>query len=73
MKRIAIIGYFIFNGAFVIAQQSQLQEVKKDSFYLLTPVEVRAVRATGNAPFTKTNLSKQEIEKNNWARISPLS
>ncbi|MBS1631835.1 MAG: TonB-dependent receptor [Bacteroidetes bacterium] len=72
MKRIAIIGYFIFNGAFVIAQQSQLQEVKKDSFYLLTPVEVRAVRATGNAPFTKTNLSKQEIEKNNLGQDIPF-
>ncbi len=31
----------------------------------LTPVEVKAVRATDRAPFTKTNISKGEIEKQN--------
>src|SRR6185503_15656216 len=44
----------------------------KDSFYLLTPVEVRAVRAADNAPFTKTNLSKKEIRKNNLGQDIPF-
>lgn len=31
----------------------------------LQPVEIRAIRATDNAPFAKTDLSKAAIEKNN--------
>ena len=33
-----------------------------DSFYILAPVSVRAVRAGEKTPFTKTNLSKKEIQ-----------
>ncbi|MEK7226730.1 MAG: TonB-dependent receptor, partial [Bacteroidota bacterium] len=40
--------------------------------YLLTPVEVRAIRAGDNAPFTKTNLSKKEIAKNNLGQDIPF-
>ena len=48
------------------------QETSKDSFYLLSPVEVRAVRAGSNAPFTKTNLSKKEIGKMNLGQDIPF-
>jgi iron complex outermembrane recepter protein len=46
--------------------------VSKDSFYLLTPVEVRAIRANENAPFSKTNLSKKEIAKVNLGQDIPF-
>jgi iron complex outermembrane receptor protein len=72
MKRIAIIGYFILCCVSINAQQTQQHETTKDSFYLLAPVEVKAVRAAANAPFTKTNLSKQEIEKNNLGQDIPF-
>lgn len=38
----------------------------------LQPVEIRAVRAGDNAPFTKTNLDKKSIEKNNLGRDLPF-
>ncbi len=38
----------------------------------LTPVEVKAVRATDRAPFTKTNISKDEIEKQNLGYDLPF-
>lgn len=38
----------------------------------LQPVEIRAVRAGDNAPFTKTNLYKKTIEKNNLGRDLPF-
>ena len=44
----------------------------RDSFYLLSPVEVKAIRAGENAPFTKTNLSKKEIEKLNLGQDIPF-
>ena len=52
-----------------------LKEVKqdvKDSFYTLSPVEVRAVRASENSPFTKTNISKKEIAKTNLGQDIPF-
>ena len=44
----------------------------KDSFYTLSPVEVRAIRAGENAPFTKTNISKKEISKTNLGQDIPF-
>ena len=51
---------------------AQEKAVSKDSFYLLTPVEVRAIRANENAPFSKTNLSKKEIAKVNLGQDIPF-
>ena len=38
----------------------------------LQPVEIKAVRAGENAPFTKSNLSKKEIEKQNLGQDLPF-
>jgi iron complex outermembrane receptor protein len=38
----------------------------------LQPLEVRSVRATDRAPFTKSNISKAEIEKNNTGQDIPF-
>lgn len=67
MKRIAIIYGLLFYCATMFAQVEP-----NDSFYLLSPVEVRAVRAGENAPFTKTNLSKKEIGKLNLGQDIPF-
>ncbi len=48
------------------------KQVTKDSFYALTPVEVRAIRASENSPFTKTNISKKEIVKRNLGQDIPF-
>ncbi len=55
-----------------IAAFSQEKQETKDSFYTLSPVEVRAVRAGENSPFTKTNISKKEIAKTNLGQDIPF-
>ena len=75
MKRIAFCFYTILQFAFAAAQVAppvRAQKENKDSFYLLSPVEVRAVRAGENSPFTKTNLSKKEIQKVNLGQDIPF-
>lgn len=76
MKRIALTSCILFSAIVSIAQDvPQVQEKKQetpDSFYLLSPVEVKAIRAGEKAPFTKTNLSKKEIQKNNLGQDIPF-
>src|SRR3982751_3841893 len=67
MKRIAIICYSLFSCSLLFGQGEAT-----DSFYVLSPVEVKAVRAGENAPFTKTNLSKREISKLNLGQDIPF-
>lgn len=55
-----IIPVFMVHLAF-----SQGKKNKADSFYVHTPVEIRAIRAGENSPFTKTNISKATLEKIN--------
>jgi iron complex outermembrane receptor protein len=62
MKRIASFIISVCLSQFVSSQE---KETKPDSFYLLTPVEVRAIRAGENSPFTKSNISKKTLEKIN--------
>ena len=69
MKRIIMLGCFSLTTIASIAQQ---KEEVKDSFHLLSPVEVRAVRAGENAPFTKTNISKKDIGKSNLGQDIPF-
>jgi len=45
---------------------------ERDSFYSLSPVEVKAIRVTERAPVTKTNISKKEIEKQNLGQDIPF-
>src|SRR5687768_11018159 len=47
--------------------------ISLDRFNLfLQPVEIKAIRAADNAPFTKTNLTKKEIEKVNLGQDLPF-
>ncbi|MFI5185509.1 MAG: TonB-dependent receptor plug domain-containing protein, partial [Chitinophagales bacterium] len=69
MKRIAFLTSSVF---YAFAAQSQEKPADKDSFYTLSPVEVKAVRAADRAPVTKTNLSKKDIEKENLGQDLPF-
>ncbi|MBC7874931.1 MAG: TonB-dependent receptor plug domain-containing protein [Ferruginibacter sp.] len=71
MKRIEIIIVMLCTCASLFAQTIPVAN-DKDSFYLLSPVEVKAIRAGENAPFTKTNLSKHEISKLNLGQDIPF-
>ena len=69
MKRIFLLGCSLAATTFLLSQEKQ--EIK-DSFYILSPVEVRAIRAGENSPFTKTNISKKEIAKTNLGQDIPF-
>lgn len=70
MKRIAILITVAIVGNTVFGQTKD--STKKDSFLLLEPVEVKAIRAGENSPFTKTNLTKKQIEKVNLGQDLPF-
>ena len=73
MKRILFTGCTALLTAFSFAQNNPSQpKAEKDSFYLLSPVEVRAVRVSDNAPFTKTNLYRKDITQNNLGQDIPF-
>ncbi len=67
MKRIAIISICAFQSAF-----GQEDRPPHDSFHILSPVEVKAVRAGELAPFTRTNLDKKAITKLNQGQDIPF-
>jgi iron complex outermembrane receptor protein len=70
MKRIAILITVAIVGNTVFGQTKD--STKRDSFLLLEPVEVKATRAGENSPFTKTNLTKKQIEKLNLGQDLPF-
>src|SRR5688572_26603388 len=70
MKRIAILVTAVFVSNLVSGQDKD--STRRDSFLLLEPVEVKAIRAGENSPFTKTNISKKEIEKLNLGQDLPF-
>jgi iron complex outermembrane receptor protein len=64
MKRIILFFSFLSLAGTVSAQA--------DSIVGLEPVEVRSLRAGKTAPFTRTNLTKTQIEKNNLGQDLPF-
>jgi len=70
MKRIAILMIAAIAG--VMAHGQIKDSTKRDSFLLLEPVEVKAIRAGENSPFTKTNLTRKQIEKVNLGQDLPF-
>lgn len=69
MKRIAIFTSTMFAVVFLYGQE---KPAPADSFRTLEPVELRSTRAGENAPFTKTNLDKEAIQRNNWGADLPF-
>lgn len=68
MKRIAWFSCIILTATSVHSQT----EPSKDSFYALSPVEVRAIRAAETAPFSKTNLSRKDLQPLNQGQDLPF-
>jgi len=66
---ISSIGYKTFHGK-LSGEDGQVFHLERYNL-LMTPVEVRSTRAADNAPFTKTNISKTDIEKQNLGQDLP--
>lgn len=69
--KITSIGYKLFEQN-ISTPSSDLEIRLERHNILMQPVEIKAIRASDNAPFTKTNLSKKEIEKLNLAQDLPF-
>jgi iron complex outermembrane receptor protein len=67
MKKIFLLSVCITLNVFAFSQDD-----KKQDTVLLQPIEIKAVRAIDKAPFTKTNISKAEIEKVNLGQDLPF-
>ncbi|HYC39105.1 MAG TPA: TonB-dependent receptor plug domain-containing protein [Chitinophagaceae bacterium] len=73
MKRIVFAACFLFSQADLFPQSAaDSSRTTVDSFYLLTPVEVRAVRAPALAPFATTNISGAQLQRQNLGQDIPF-
>ena len=57
---------------FAQIDSTSLEDSIKRAALFLEPVEIRATRAAENAPFTKTTISRQQIEKANLGQDLPF-
>ncbi len=71
MKKIVFLFAVSFFSMAAFSQH-ETSTLQKDSFLLLEPIEVKAIRAGIHAPFTKTNISAAEIEKKNLGQDIPF-
>jgi len=70
---ISSIGYSDYKEKISVEQNNLTLNIKLKNIQLfLQPLEVKAVRASSLAPFAKTNLSKEEIAKNNLGQDLPF-
>lgn len=69
MKRIALLPCLLASCLTIGAQETTTNQ--KDTIELLA-VEVKALRANATAPFSKTNIRKPEIEKQNLGQDLPF-
>ncbi|MBC7827969.1 MAG: TonB-dependent receptor [Chitinophagaceae bacterium] len=69
--RISAIGFRTYEGGIQPTGQKTAFKLERINLFM-QPVEVRATRAGEKAPFTKTNISKKEIEKLNLGQDLPF-
>src|SRR5438876_9576197 len=67
MKKKFLVFACVIFSTHIFAQDTD----KKRDTILLEPIEIKAVRAADKSPFTKTNLTKKDIEKVNLGQDLP--
>ena len=71
--QVSSIGYINGIEAVTIGTNSASITIKlKSNALFLQPLEIRALRASDKAPFTKTNIGKEQIEKTNLGQDIPF-
>lgn len=70
MKKI-ILAFSFFSFNFLVQAQDTTVQKLSDTL-MLDNIEVTSIRAADKAPFTKTNISKQQIEKINLGQDLPF-
>lgn len=69
--RITAVGFRPQERTLNFSEQESVFSLERINLFM-QPVEVRAIRANERAPFTKTNISKNEIEKLNLGQDLPF-
>lgn len=72
MKRLFIVLVGLINQVSFAQELVRKDSIQSDSFYTLSPVSIRAIRAGENSPFTRTNLSKKQIQLANQGTDLPF-
>ncbi|WP_018628760.1 TonB-dependent receptor [Niabella aurantiaca] len=70
MKRLFISGCLLWAAQISFAQTDSAI-TKADSFYLMSPVEVRSLRLSSKAPFATSNVTSKDLEKQNLGQNMP--
>lgn len=70
MKRLFISGCLLWAAQIAFAQTDSTI-AKADSFYLMSPVEVRSLRLSSKAPFATSNVTSKDLEKQNLGQNMP--
>src|SRR5665647_66560 len=70
MKKI-ILAFSFFSFSFLVQAQDTAVHKLSDTL-MLDNIEVTSIRAADKAPFTKTNISEQQIEKINLGQDLPF-
>jgi len=70
MKKIFLIPLLVFLSFFAGAQDTSVQ--KLSDTLMLDNIEITSIRAADKAPFTKTNLGKEQITKVNFGQDLPF-
>lgn len=69
--KISSIGFKTLESNAQIGNEATVFTLERYNLFL-QPVEITAIRAGDQAPFTKTNLSRKDIEKNNLGQDLPF-
>ncbi len=66
------LGFAIYKETLTIAGDARLTIRLTEASLYLQPLEVKSLRASERAPFAKTNLTKEQIAKNNLGQDIPF-
>ncbi len=69
---VSFVGLGLFDSTFKLQQSTSIKIILNESTANLEPLEIRSVRASDKAPFTKTNISKNDIAKVNLGQDLPF-
>ncbi len=69
--KVSSVGYKAYEET-ISAEKAELAVLLKRIDLMMQPIEIKATRAAEDAPFTKNNLSKKEIEKLNLGQDIPF-
>lgn len=69
---VTYVGMKTFEESFILSGEQTFRVVMKRLDYFLEPLELKAIRASDRAPFTKTDISGRELDKINLGQDIPF-